>query len=83
MSNMSYCRYNNTRSDLNDCISDCTKHVDMSAEYKVSDSEVDQFRGMVEEMVEFLLDLELIDEHGELDCDRLDDVCKSMREVGV
>ena len=77
---MSYCRFEGTLHELRACMADVGEHVNEEAEYKVSDSEIRCFRTMVEEVIEFLQEHELIDENGYLDEDSLDWTCKKMAE---
>lgn len=63
MSNMSYCRFRNTKADLQECL-DVVRSLDYeTGEYpKVDnyDGEVSAFKDMVELMFEFLCDFDLI-----------------------
>ena len=76
---MSYCRYEGTLNELRACLDDVQGHIDGAAEYEVSDHETRQFAQMVKEFVWFLQDAELIDDHGELDNDKLEEICELMR----
>ena len=75
---MSYCRYEGTYAELRACLNDVTEHVNEEAEYEVSDREIGKFRDMVELFHEFLCDMELLDEDGNLDNEALDSVCEAM-----
>lgn len=76
--NMSYCRQENTYAALREALSDVEEHVNGEAEYEVSDREIQQFRDMVEYFHEFLCEQELMDQNGDLDMDRLDEICEAM-----
>jgi len=78
MAYMSYCRFEGTLNEMRACIADVYEHVNEEAEYKVSAREIDCFRSMVEEMAEFISTNELMDEYGEIDEDRLDEICEAM-----
>ena len=75
---MSYCRYEGTRAEINVCLSDVQEHINEEAEYEVSEREIDQFRGMIHDIVRFLNDNELLDECGDINEDALDSICESM-----
>ena len=77
---MSYCRFEGTLHELRACMAEVGEHVNEDAEYEVSDNEIRQFRMMVDEIVTFLQDNLLIDEHGELDEEELDNVCEKMAQ---
>ena len=78
MAYMSYCRYEGTYSELRACLNDVEEHVNEDAEYEVSDHEIQHFRNMVEYFHDFLCNMELLDEDGNLDDDALDAVCEAM-----
>lgn len=78
MAYMSYCRYEGTYSELRVCLNDVEEHVNEEAEYEVSDHEIQHFRNMVEYFHDFLCNMELLDEDGNLDMDALDTVCEAM-----
>ena len=78
MAYMSYCRYEGTYSELRACLNDVEEHVNEEAEYEVSDHEIQHFRNMVEYFHDFLCNMELLDEDGNLDMDALDTVCEAM-----
>ncbi len=78
MAYMSYCRYEGTYSELRACLNDVEEHVNKEAEYEVSDHEIQHFRNMVEYFHDFLCNMELLDEDGNLDDDALDAVCEAM-----
>ena len=76
---MSYCRFEGTKQELNACIAEVEEHIYQEAEYEVSDHEIRHFRQIVENFVSFLDQHELLDEYGELDEDKLDAICESMK----
>lgn len=77
--NMSYCRYENTLTDLRDCLDDAAEHRDFEATNPVSEREVRAFMAMVKEMFEFLEDSSLIDfDNRCLDEESLDELCDRM-----
>ena len=75
---MSYCRFEGTKAELNACLDEVNEHIYEEAEYEVSDREIQHFRQMVERFVEFMDENELLDEYGELDNSRLDEICEAM-----
>lgn len=75
---MSYCRFEGTYAELRTCLNDVEEHVNQEAEYEVSDEEIQNFRNMVEYFHDFLCNMELLDEDGNLDIDALDEVCEAM-----
>ena len=76
--NMSYCRQENTFAALRECLDDIYEHVNEEAEYAVSDREIQNFRNMVECFHAFLLEMDLLDENGDLINEALDEVCEAM-----
>lgn len=78
MAYMSYCRFEGTFYELRNCLSDVEEHVNEEAEYEVSSREIQEFRNMVEYFHDFLCNMELLDENGDLDMDELDNVCEAM-----
>jgi len=79
---MSYCRYEGTLSELRACLDDVQEHIDGAAEYEVSYQEIRNFAQMVKEFVQFAQDNELIDCYGDLDNDRLEEICDAMGRSG-
>lgn len=75
---MSYCRFEGTNHELRACLADVEEHINEEAEYEVSDTEIRQFRKMVERFYEFMVETEILDEHGELDEEVLDSICEKM-----
>lgn len=57
MSNMSYCRFTNTRTDLNDCL-DSLRH-----DERMSEMEVREGRNMFEEFLTFYQEYGIIDDY--------------------
>lgn len=57
MSNMSYCRFTNTRTDLNDCL-DSLRH-----DERMSEMEVREGRNMFEEFLTFCQKYGIIDDY--------------------
>ena len=76
---MSYCRFEGTKMELDACIDDVRDHYFEIAEYEVSGNEIDHFRKMVRNFVEFLNELELLNDDNEVDEDKLEEVCEMMR----
>lgn len=75
---MSYCRYEGTAAELNVCLEDVREHVYEEAEYEVSDREITNFKRMVTRFHEFMQEMDLIDECGELNHEELDRICLAM-----
>lgn len=80
MSYMSYCRFEGTLHELRACLNDVEEHVNEEAQYGVSDSEIEQFKIMVHEFVDFLKDTEILDANGEVDETMLDGVARAMEQ---
>lgn len=78
MANMSYCRFHNTLYDLRDCLGTVREHIDGEAEYATSDEEIEKFKMMVCEFVNFLNEHSLLDSENEVDGTVLDDIAQSM-----
>ena len=78
---MSYCRFEGTRQELRACLNDVDEHVNGEAEYKVSESEIGHFENMIRDFVDWLHDMELLDEEGYLDDDALNEVLDSMNKA--
>lgn len=78
MSNMSYCRYRNTLSDLRDCMSAASDTYD-SGEKDVTPEEVTAFRIMVREFYDFMNDYCFIDGEGTFDDNELDEFCNAIQ----
>lgn len=75
---MSYCRFEGTHDELRECLGDVDDHIYESAEYAVSDREIDHFRKMVKEFYDWIADSDLITDDGELDTNKLDEICAAM-----
>ena len=78
MAYMSYCRQEGTFAELRLCLSDVEAHIDGEADDVVSDREIRNFKGMVECFYNFLMDQDLLTDEGELDEERLEEVCQSL-----
>lgn len=81
MSNMSYCRFHNTSLDLEECLAVVlNRYYDDGDEYSaVSDEECERFKIMVHQIADFFNDLELLDEDGYVDENKLDEVVSKMQ----
>lgn len=80
---MSYCRFEGTQMELNACLGEVYDHLNEEAEYEVyevSEREIDCFREMIYDFINFLNDTEILDENGEVNEEMLDDVCDAMRK---
>lgn len=71
MSNMSYCRFTNTRSDLADCIQA------LREDTSLSDFEVSAGKSMFREFLTFCRDADIIDD---FDHDRINDLFDERKE---
>lgn len=78
MAYMSYCRFEGTLHELRACIADVQEHIDEEARYEVSDSEIEKFKIMVHEFVEFLNENQIID--ADINEAVLDDVAQAMEK---
>ena len=75
MANMSYCRFQNTSSDLDDCLSAIRNRE------KLSEDEERAFRSMMSEISDFLADEDLLDPtEGCIDSERVDDLISECNE---
>lgn len=77
---MSYCRHEGTLSELRACLDDVNQHVCEEAEYSVSEREIGKFKEMVETFYEWICDMGLVNEYGELNQDELEGICEYMRK---
>lgn len=77
---MSYCKFEGTLSELRNCLGDVENHINEEAEYEVSEREIGFFRRIITEMYEFMCDLNLLNEYGELDEEELDRICEAMKK---
>lgn len=78
MSNMSYCRFQNTLADLRECLG-----VLSNEEPIQSEEELAAARRMIKEITQFVSDANLIDEHGKLDEEESKEIlsrCKNAAE---
>lgn len=80
MAYMSYCRFEGTRSELRACMYDVEEHINEEADDEVSEREVGHFESMVEEFYDWMTEFGLIDAWGELDREKLSEVCDKMRK---
>ena len=76
---MSYCMYEGTKAELKRCLDVADEHIEGSAEYPVSQGEVENFVGMVEMFYQWMEDNYLINLDGELDRDELNTVAEAMK----
>ena len=67
-----------TKMELAACLRDAEDHVNGDAEYAVSEREIDCFEAMVEMFFEWMQDMALVTDEGELDREALQDVCVAM-----
>lgn len=74
MSNMSYCRFANTRTDLNDCLDSIRR------DERLSEMEMRDGRKMFEEFLTFCRDYDIIDDY---DGQQVNDLFQSLRERGT
>lgn len=66
--------------ELRACLNEVDDHVMESAEYEISNNEINHFRQMVIEFVGFMKDNDLLDENGDLNFTELDHVCTNMAQ---
>lgn len=71
MPNMSYCRFTNTRTDLDDCLQSLLR------DDKLSDFEVRAGKNMFKEFLTFCRDADIIDS---FDSERINDLFDAQRE---
>ena len=76
MSYMSYCRFEGTRQELRTCLNVVEEHVYEEAEYEVSEREINHFKAMVKEFHDFMYEMNLLDEYGDLNEDRLEEIAE-------
>ena len=75
---MSYCRFEGTLHEMRACMSEVEDHVNEAAEYEVSYSEICNFRNIVYEFRDFLHDMCILDDNGNIDDGELENVCEAM-----
>ena len=75
---MDYCRQEGTYRELKACLKDVENHINGVADDPIDSCEILAFTDMVKMFCRFLGDHWLLDEEGNLDGERLDQVCKSM-----
>ena len=78
MSYMSYCRFEGTRQELKICLNVVEEHVYEEAEYEVSEREINHFKAMVKEFHDFMYEMNLLDENGDLNQNQLETICEQM-----
>lgn len=78
MSYMSYCRFEGTRQELRTCLNVVEEHVYEEAEYEVSEREINHFKAMVKEFHDFMYEMNLLDENGDLNQNQLETICEQM-----
>lgn len=76
---MSYCRFEGTWHELRAAMGTVDEHLEETAEFAVSDKEIQCFKSMVEEFTDWLRDTEICSEV-EINWNELDNVCKKMAE---
>lgn len=74
MSNMSYCRFHNTRIDMQECIEDLTNR-DIS-----SDEEKRAAKNMIVEFLDFCVGEQIIEEYDEDEVNSTINACKEKRD---
>lgn len=77
---MSYCRFEGTRAELRTCLNVVEEHVNEEAEYEVSENEIRNFKQMIIMIHDFMYEMNLLDENGDLNMERLEDIAEYMAE---
>lgn len=81
MAYMSYCRFEGTKEELRICLSDVEEHINgEEAVSEISYREIECFKSMVYNFVDFLTDNELLNEFNEVDDEKLKEVCEKMAQ---
>lgn len=80
MSYMSYCRFEGTKHELAICLGEVQAHIDKEARYEVSENEIEYFKDMVYDFIEFCRDNNIIKNVTEINKEVLKQVCDKMRE---
>ena len=75
---MNYCRYEGTLHELRACMEDVREHYSEEAEYEVSDREIENFKMLVCEFHEFMVDMDLLDNYGDLNREKIDEIADYM-----
>ena len=79
---MSYCRFEGTKQELSACLRDVEGCVNEEPGYgDVSDREVTNFKNMVVDFVDWLHDMCLLDDEGNIDHEELDRTCEAMMKT--
>ena len=78
---MSYCKYEGTAAELRRCLGDADDHINEEAQYTVSENEIKHFRRMVTDFYEWMEQNDLLTNDGELDEERLDYICETMKQA--
>ena len=65
--NMSYCEMNNTKMDLRICLMHVDEHINRNALYSIRDSEICDFKDMVIDFYNFMIENSLLAGDTELD----------------
>lgn len=76
---MSYCRFEGTCQEMKACLNEVDDHIYEEAEYDVSENEIRNFRNMMVHIADWMAEQELLDEYGEINHERLDEICEQMR----
>lgn len=79
---MSYCRHEGTLSEVRACLGAVQEHIWGEAEYPTSEKEIRMFKTMIQEVVAFLQENEVLTADGELDENRLDEIGEAMKQAG-
>lgn len=79
---MSYCRFEGTLHELRACMATVEEHINGDDTSETSIDECTAFRRMVQEFAEFMYDMDLLDENGEIKDDKLDELCVALRTGG-
>lgn len=77
---MSYCRFEGTLQELRGCIAVVEECVNEENEYPVSRREVERFEVLVTDFYDWLCDMALLDEFGELNKDELRSIADMMEK---
>ena len=75
MANMSYCRFENTLGDLNDCV-EALNNNNVS-----SDREKIKAKGLLKLMAEFVTEEGLVNEEGEVDYDAIEEFINECNDI--
>ena len=77
---MSYCKFEGTYRELTVCLEDVQAHIDECAMYSVSEREIQYFKRIIEEVVEFMYNNDILDDNGNINDDVFNDVLKTMEK---